>query len=131
MKYLLDTNIIVDLLRRKNVQLLEKISKIGISNCCISDITLYELYCGAEKSNNPIHETLRVDTITSQMRILPIQNIVKEAARQRGYLMHEGCVIEDFDILIGTTAIVNNLTLVTGNNKHLERLKNIRIENWL
>ena len=45
-------------------------------------------------------------------------------------LESEGNRIDDFDILIGSTAVKNNLIMVTDNIKHLERIPNIKIENW-
>jgi len=42
----------------------------------------------------------------------------------------EGNIIDDFDLLIGSTAIVNDMILVTNNEKHFERLNHIKIENW-
>ncbi len=56
--------------------------------------------------------------------LMPLENSVKKKLETNGNR------IEDFDILIGATAIVNNIVMVTYNVKHLERLSDIVIENW-
>jgi tRNA(fMet)-specific endonuclease VapC len=52
-------------------------------------------------------------------------------AKEKARLKKSGIILDDFDILIGSTAIANNLILVTDNKKHLSRLSNIKIENWI
>lgn len=54
-----------------------------------------------------------------------------EFAMQKARLRKEGKLIDDFDLLIGCTAKVTQCTLVTENIKHLKRIENIRIENWI
>lgn len=51
-KYLLDTNVIIEVLRG-NSEMITKIESVGLENCCISEITLAELFYGAVRSNNP------------------------------------------------------------------------------
>jgi tRNA(fMet)-specific endonuclease VapC len=46
-------------------------------------------------------------------------------------LRRKGALIDDMDLFIGATAIANNMILVTENAKHLARLENIKIENWI
>jgi tRNA(fMet)-specific endonuclease VapC len=52
-------------------------------------------------------------------------------ARQKSRLRKLGAPIDDFDVLIGSTAIVDSLILVTNNEQHVSRLEGLSIENWL
>jgi tRNA(fMet)-specific endonuclease VapC len=61
---------------------------------------------------------------------MPITNVLLEYAHQKAILRKEGKLIDDMDLFIGATAITNNMILVTDNEKHLNRLQNIKIENW-
>lgn len=130
MKYLLDTNVIISLYRQEKNGIQQKLREVGIDNCCISDITLYELYWGARLNRNPEIELKKIDKLSQCITIVPSKNIVKEASRQKYLLKEKGMPIEDFDIMIGSAAIVNNLVLVTRNTKHMGRLENIRLEDW-
>lgn len=51
-------------------------------------------------------------------------------AAEKARLAKAGQIIPDFDLLIGTTAIVHGMTLVTNNTKHFQRLKGIELEDW-
>ena len=64
-------------------------------------------------------------------KVLPIYPALPIFGDIRAELEEKGRRIDDFDILIGATAIKNNVVLVTDNIKHLERLPNIKIENWI
>lgn len=130
MKYLLDTNVIISLYRHEKNGIQQRLREVGIDNCCISDITLYELYWGARLNRNTKQELMKIDSLSRNITIVPTKNIVKEASRQKYLLKEKGLPIEDFDILIGSAAIVNNLILVTRNTKHMGRLDNIKIEDW-
>lgn len=125
-KYLLDTNIIIDLLRDKKSPAKKLIAELGISNCAISDITLYGLYVGAELFGGEA-EAAAVERLVGGLVVLPSSNGYREAARQYAKLKSRGETIEDLDLFIGCTAIVNDLVVVTGNVKHLSRLEGIRI----
>jgi tRNA(fMet)-specific endonuclease VapC len=96
-KYLLDTNICIFFLKGK-YDLNKQLKKVGLQNCCISEVTLAELKYGAECSERVI-ENMKM--------------------------------VNDFDIVIGATAIANNMILVTENEKHLIRMSKIKIENWI
>ena len=128
-KYILDTNVFVELLRTGNQNIAEKIRKIGISSCCISDITLYELYCGAIYARNPEKEKERVKNICSNLEVIPISNHINSAINQKEYLKKNGTMIPDFDIMIGTTGVDNNYIVVT-NDSHYQFLQGIITEDW-
>lgn len=128
--YLLDTSIIVFLLRGKH-QIADKIEKVGIKNCFISEITVAELKYGAEKSSNPIHHAEIVNSFLTEIKnILPIYPNLDLYAQEKVRLEKLGMRIDEFDLLIGVTAIKNDCVLVTNNTKHFERIKDINFEDW-
>jgi tRNA(fMet)-specific endonuclease VapC len=130
-KYLLDTDISVFYLRGR-YNLNQKLKEIvGYDNCFISEITLAELKYGAELSER-VDENLRsVDEFSNKVGILPIFNSLDLYAKQKARLRKMGATIDDFDLLIGCSAIKNSLILVTNNENHFERIENIKIENWI
>jgi len=130
-KYLLDTDISVFYLRGK-YDINRKLKEIiGYDNCFISEITLAELKYGAELSER-VDENLRsVNEFANKIGILPIFNSLDLYAKEKARLRKTGNIIDDFDLLIGCSAIKNGLILVTNNENHFERIKNIKIENWI
>lgn len=130
MKYLLDTNICIHFFRGK-FNLLEKIESIGIENCAISEITLAELVYGAEFSDDPAKNHQIIEEFTKQIQILPIFQAIYVYGQEKARLRKQGTLISDFDLLIGSTAIEHNLTMVTENMKDFTRINNIRLENWV
>jgi tRNA(fMet)-specific endonuclease VapC len=130
MQYLLDTNICVFFLRGK-LNFDEIIRKKGRENCFISEITVAELRYGAENSDNHTKSHKAVDAFIGGLSIIPIFGSIKCYAKEKVRLRSIGKPMHDeFDLLIGVTAVENKLTLVTDNSKDFERLDGIRIENW-
>ena len=104
---------------------------MDFKNCCISEITLAELKYGAECSDRVLENKEMIDGLTKELTILPIFNSLNIYANEKARLRKSGKMLDDFDLLIGATAIANNLILVTENEKHMERISKIRIENWI
>ncbi len=109
----------------------ERFNKIGFKNCYISEITLAELQYGAECSSRPVEHKKSIEEFISQLTIIPIFSALNIYAKEKAELRKLGNMIDDFDILIGSTAIVNKMILVTDNERHFNRLNNIIIENWI
>jgi tRNA(fMet)-specific endonuclease VapC len=127
----LDTDISVFYLRGR-YNLNQKLKEIiGYDNCFISEITLAELKYGAELSER-VDENLRsVDEFSNKIGILPIFNSLDLYAKQKARLRKTGNMIDDFDLLIGCSAIKNGLILITNNETHFDRIENIKLENWI
>ncbi len=70
------------------------------------------------------------EAFISKFNILPIFPSLDIYAREKARLKVKGRILDDFDLLIGSTAMFNNLTLVTKNVSDFERLDNINIEDW-
>lgn len=66
-----------------------------------------------------------------QIKILPIFNAIQIYAKEKVKLRKNGMMISDFDLLIGSTAISNELIMITENVREFERISNIVIENWV
>ncbi len=130
MKYLLDSNICIHFLRGK-YNIIEKLNEVGIDNCAISEITLAELVFGAEKSDNPKKNHQLIEKFIGQLSILPIFDAIQTYGKEKARLQSEGKMINDFDLFIGCTSIENDLIMVTENIKEFERIKGIKIENWV
>lgn len=130
MKYLIDTNICIHFFRGK-FNLIDRFETVKLSNCAISEITLAELIFGAENSSNPKKNYKLIGKFTERTKILPIYNAISIYAKEKVRLRKKGEMISDFDLLIGSTAISNDLIMVTENVKEFKRITDIRIENWV
>jgi tRNA(fMet)-specific endonuclease VapC len=130
--YLLDTNICIYFIKglyELNIKFIE----IGIENCYISEITIAELKFGIENSKSTHKSNNRkvIESFINSVKVVPIISCLDLYAKEKTRLRKSGIVIDDFDLLIGTSAIVNNLILVTRNENHFKNLHNIKIENWV
>ena len=108
----------------------KKIAEIGEENCFISEITIAELKYGVENSKTPDMMRVIVEAFIQKFSIVPIFNSLDIYAREKARLRKQGMLVDDFDILIGSTAIANNMIMVTNNVNHLSRLYNIVIDDW-
>lgn len=106
-----------------------KISHVGFRQCAISEVTLAELFYGAAKSGRAKHRDEVID-ISQRFPILPITDALDAFGRIKASLENEGKRIEDFDLLIGVTALQHGLTLVTHNTQHFIRIPGLHIEDW-
>lgn len=130
MQYLLDTNICIFFLRGM-LDFDEIIKQKGLDNCFISELTVFELKYGAENSDNPKKSHQAVEKFVKGLTVIPIFGIVKEYAETKVYLRKNGTPLHDeFDLIIGVTALANELTLVTDNTKDFRFIKNLKLENW-
>jgi tRNA(fMet)-specific endonuclease VapC len=128
-KYPLDTNICAYFLNGK-YNLGNTIEKIGLDNCAVSEITIAELKYGTEKSTFKGKNRKIIELFQLQIDIIPIFPALDIYAKEKVRLKTKGMVFDDFDLLIGATAIFNNMILVTKNISDFERMENIIIEDW-
>jgi tRNA(fMet)-specific endonuclease VapC len=130
MRYLLDTSICVFFFRDK-FNVAETLRAKGLENCCVSEITVAELRYGAENSINPQKHHRLLDTFLQRIVIIPITNCIRTYAEEKVRLKKAGTLIHDeFDLLIGASAIHYKLTLVTDNLKDFKHFSGIKVENW-
>jgi tRNA(fMet)-specific endonuclease VapC len=131
--YLLDTNICAFYLRGK-FDVDKRIDQVGWENCYISEITMLELKMGAELSmrKDGIDRSVQLNKFLSDIQILPINEAIDIAAKEKVRLRLEGTPCDDnFDLLIACTAIANDMVCVTENTKDFFRFQGIQLENWI
>ncbi len=128
-KYLLDTNICAYFLNGK-FKLEEKIDEVGFKNCFVSEITIAELKYGVEKSTFKEKNRKTLETFQVKFDILPIFPALNIYAKEKARLKTKGKILDDFDLLIGSSAIFSDLILVTKNISDFDRLDGIIIEDW-
>ena len=130
MKYLLDSNVVIDILRDDAgvTTRYETESKNG-NEILTCPIVYYEIIRGFEISNASKKLDKFLDYF-NDWRDLPLDVAVMEKAAEIYVALHRGRQIEDNDIYIAATAIVNGCTLVTANDKHFSRIDGLKVENW-
>lgn len=126
--YLLDTNVCVAMLRGQ-YGIREKTLQVGLDACFVSEISIAELFYGAYKSGADRH----IKEVFDLMRIIqtvPIYDSLERYGEVKSELERAGMRIDDFDLLIGTTALHHGMTLVTHNVRHFLRIPDIILEDW-
>ena len=128
--YLLDTDTIIYSLKGDiNIQsnLRQHINEL----LQISIITLMELYYGVYKSRHIDANLAKIKTLEQSLEILPTgQETAEIFGRLKAKLELEGNRLDDFDLIIASTALTHNLVLVTNNEKHFQRIEGLKLENW-
>jgi tRNA(fMet)-specific endonuclease VapC len=109
----------------------EKFRSVRPENCFISEITLAELKFGVENSARIEHNRETLRKFLTEVQIVPIFDALDIYAREKARLRKSGVIIDDFDLLIGATAVTHRLIMVTNNTTHFSRLTGIVIENWV
>ena len=130
LKYMLDTNIVIYVIKRRPIELLEVFNRHA-GQMCISAVTLAELFHGVEKSAAPDHNLRQVEEFVSRLEVLPYGN--KAAAHYgdiRADLERKGTPIGINDLHIAGHARSEGLTLVTNNLREFERVEALRLVNW-
>ena len=131
MKYMLDTNICIYIIKEKPRKVLDKFHTLDIGNVCISSVTLAELEYGVEKSDYKERNKLALAGFLSSIDILPFSDkAAAEYGKIRANLERQGNIIGAYDLMIGAHALSENITLVTNNTKEFKRIKNLSLENW-
>ena len=128
MMYQLDTNVVIQILRGDKA-IIKQVYEVGIDNCCISEITIAELYYGAVKGNRKSNFD-DIDIIRRMFQIIPIYDSFEQLARIRLELKNQGKLIDAYDMMIGATAVYYGFTLVTHNTKHYINIPDILLEDW-
>lgn len=128
-QYLLDTNICAYFLNGQ-YHLDEKLRRVGFSACAVSEITIAELKYGIAKSTKKERNIRVLQAFQDQITILPIFPALDIYAAEKARLKTKGKILDDFDLLIGSTAVFHNMILATRNTSDFERLEGIVLEDW-
>ncbi|MES9855344.1 MAG: tRNA(fMet)-specific endonuclease VapC [Sedimenticola sp.] len=131
LKYMLDTNIVIYVIKRRPVQALGVFNR-HTGQMCISSITLAELLHGVEKSAMPDQNLVQVEDFISRLDVLEYGS--KAASHYgdiRADLERKGTPIGVNDLHIAGHARSEGLTLVTNNQREFERVEALRLDNWV
>ena len=127
--YLIDTDTLI-FARRGVGGIQERISRVGITNCVISEISLAELYVGAYKKPDQM-VFAAIQALENTFTSIPVTSALKTFGKIRAQLETIGYGLDKMDIFIAATAIANDYTLVTHNTKHFSRIPGLKLEDWL
>ena len=131
MRYLLDTNVVSDLVRQPRGGVAQRIRQVGEANVCTSIVVAAELRFGAVKKGSP-RLTAQVEAVLGVLEVLPLEppaDAVYGSLRAR--LERLGQPIGGNDLLIAAQTVALGCTLVTDNEREFTRIAELRVENWL
>jgi tRNA(fMet)-specific endonuclease VapC len=130
-RYLLDTNILSDLIRNPRCAIAQKIEARGEAAVCTSIIVACELRYGAAKKGSPVLSA-RVDELLEAIEVFPYEEDADRhyAAIRRG-LTRDGNLIGPNDLLIAAHTLALDMTLVTANVSEFSRVPGLQVENWI
>jgi tRNA(fMet)-specific endonuclease VapC len=130
-QYLLDTNIISELVKQPHGTVAQKISEIGDNKVCTSIIVASEIRFGVEKRQSK-KLSQQVEAILSAIDILPLNSPADtHYAKIRTYLEKAGTPIGPNDMLIAAHGLSLDLILVSANEKEFKRVPELMVENWV
>jgi tRNA(fMet)-specific endonuclease VapC len=130
-RYLLDTNILSDLVRHPQGKIAKRIAREGEKSICTSIVVASELRFGAEKSGSA-RLTAQLDIILSAIETLPLEEPAdRKYSSLRNYLEKQGAPIGPNDMLIAAHALVLDCTVITANDREFSRVPGLKVENWL
>lgn len=131
MRFLLDTNVWIKILKGKNVALINRFAEIGRSELAVCSIVRAELMHGAEKYSNVARRRSDVRDLLANVTSLPFDD---RCADCYGMIRHDfekrRCISGPYDLQIAAIALVHDLTLVTGNMSEFKRVHGLRVEDW-
>jgi tRNA(fMet)-specific endonuclease VapC len=130
LKYMLDTNVCVRVLRDRPESLRQRFNAEG-SSLSISSVVLYELLYGAAKSARPVENRHGVESFAERLKLLDFDSdAAAHAGEIRADLEQRGKVIGAYDLLMAGHARSRGLIVITGNLGEFQRVDGLRCENW-
>ncbi len=128
--FLLDTDTIIYCLKG-NKKVHENLQNHIDDSFKICVISLMELYYGAHKSKKTSSNLAKIKNLEQSLDIIPIgMESVEVFGMLKAQLENDGTRLDDFDLIIASCALTSNLTLVTNNTRHFERIAGLKLENW-
>jgi len=132
MKYMLDTNICIGLIRQKPTSLIKRLTECTPGDVGVSTITVAELMHGAQKSSQVEQNMsaleqflLPIEIADFDMHASVLYGLVRASLEQAGNM------IGSMDLLIGAHALSLDLILVTNNTGEFKRIPNLKVEDWI
>lgn len=131
MRYMLDTNICIYIIREKPIKALKKLRSFDLADIVISAITHSELEYGVAKSSKQEENREALIKFLAALEIAPYDDkAAADYGQIRNHLEKKGAVVGAMDMLIGAHARSIPVTLVTNNIKEFKRIPGLRVENW-
>ena len=132
MRYMLDTNICVYLIRKKPISVIHRLQALKISDVCVSSVTLAELEYGVAKSRQPEQNRWAFTEFLAPLDIMVFDD---SAAREYGILRFDlersGKTVGAMDMLIAAHALSMDMTLVTNDASEFRQIEALPMENWV
>jgi len=131
-RYLLDTDICIYLIKKHPPEVLARFQQTQLKQLHISTITVFELYFGIEKNNSQQRNLVALENFISPLMLVDFSvESAKKAAKIRSILQKQGKPIGAYDLQIAAIAVAENMTLLTHNVREFERVKGLKLENWV
>jgi tRNA(fMet)-specific endonuclease VapC len=131
MRFLLDTNIVSDLVRNPGGRAAGRIAQIGEAMTCTSIIVATKLRYGAAKRNSR-RLTTQLEIVLTALDVLPFEAPADTIYGElRAVLERTGRLIGPNDLLIAAQSVALGLTIVTDNEREFSRVEGLPVENWL
>jgi tRNA(fMet)-specific endonuclease VapC len=128
--HLLDTDICIHAMKSRDFTLSRRLDELR-GNCAVSDVSIYELYSGAERYEMPARRMAIIDTFIGRLVVLSFDTKAARIAAPLNFqLESKGQKIGGFDMLIAATALAHNLTLFTNNTREFNRVPGLEVEKW-
>lgn len=129
--YIWDTDTCIYWLKGKQ-PLMDKAEKVNSAAIHITSISLAELKFGAHNSEHVQSNLQSVENMVKALNVLPFnQEASDHYGRIKARLHRAGRIIEDMDLLIASITLANEGILVTNNTAHFDRIKGLKLENWM
>ena len=130
-RFLLDTNILSDLVRHPQGVVAQRIASEGEASVCTSIIVAAELRFGALKRGS-VRLTRQLETILSAIDVLPLEEPADlHYGTIREFLERKGKTIGPNDMLIAAHALSVDCAVITANRREFSRVPGLKVENWL
>jgi tRNA(fMet)-specific endonuclease VapC len=127
---LLDTDTCIGVLRQRP-GMVQRLSQVAPTDCAVSMVTVFELFCGLARALDPVKERQKVERFVSAIIELPLDRAGAEAAANiRAELERQGTPIGPYDLLIAGQAVASGRTLVTQNVREFQRSNGLKLETW-
>jgi len=131
-EYLLDTNICIYLIKKCPPEVFKRFQQIQLQQLHIPTITVFELYYGIQKNNSHRRNLSALENFIAPLTVVDFSlEAAKKAAQIRDTLQKKGTPIGPYDIQIAAIALSLNMVLLTNNTGEFERVKGLKLENWV
>jgi len=131
MRYLLDTNAIVDLTSGRYPELISRLRLFSMKQLAVFAVTIGELQFGESKTQRPSRSLAYLDRMLGQLTVIPVGEIeARTYGRIRANLERRGKAIGNNDMFIAACAQCHDFTLVTRDTDEFGRIEDLRIEDW-